>query len=83
MNRFIVAIIGFPLAFLIIVYRVRIKHFTGNIAFAEKYIGTGGTYTLYVILGVLVFILTLMYVTGTLQAFLSGTFGPLFFVPQQ
>lgn len=83
MNKFIVAIIGFPLSFLFIIYRARIKQFTGNVGFAEKYLGAGGTYTLYIILGILIFILTLMYVTGTLQSFLSSTLGPLFFVPQQ
>lgn len=83
MNRIIVAIIGFPLSFLLIIYRARIKQFTGSVGFAEKYLGAGGTYTLYIILGVLVFIFTLMYITGTLQSFLSNTLGPLFFVPQQ
>ena len=33
--------------FLIIVFRARIKDLTGNIGFAEQYLGTGGTWTFY------------------------------------
>jgi hypothetical protein len=83
MDKFLIAIIGFPLSFIFIIYRAKIKNFTGSVAFAEKYLGAGGTYTLYIILGVVIFILTLMYITGTLQSFLAGTLGPLFFVRQQ
>jgi hypothetical protein len=83
MNKFIVALIGFPLSFIFIIYRVKIKRFTGNIGFAEKYLGPGGTYTLILFIGVGIFIATLLYITGTAQSFLKTVFGPIFFMPAE
>lgn len=65
------------LGFLIIVFRPRIKDFTGDIGFAEQYLGPGGTWTFFVILGVALFIGGLMWATGTMQGFLGKTFGSL------
>jgi hypothetical protein len=79
MDKFFFAIIGFPLSFLIIIYRFKIKQFTGDIPFAEKLFGAGGTYTFLVVLGIFTFFATLLYSTGTLQSFLYTTFGPIFF----
>ena len=78
MNKFLIAIIGFPLSFIIIYFRAKIKDFTGDIGFAEQYLGSGGTYTMIFLIGVLTFILTLMYVMGTLQGFLGATVGKIF-----
>ena len=72
------ALIGFPLSFLIIIYRAKIKMFTGDIGFAEKYLGSGGTYSLFVLIGVATFLITLMYITGSLQSVLNSLLGPLF-----
>lgn len=83
MDKFFFGLIGFPLSFLIIIYRSKIKDFTGSIGFAEKYFGMGGTYTLILLLGVIVFIITLLYVTGTLQSFMRTVFGPIFFMPPE
>ncbi|MFC1655401.1 hypothetical protein ACFL3C_00875 [Patescibacteria group bacterium] len=77
MNKVIFALIGFPLSFLIIIYRSKLKNFTGDIGFAEKYLGSGGTYTLFVLIGIGLFFATLMYITGTVQSVLSGLFGPI------
>jgi hypothetical protein len=79
MNKVLFALIGFPLAFLIIIYRERIKAFTGSIGFAEKYLGAGGTYTLYVLLGIIIFFVTLMYITDSFQPMMRSIFGPFFF----
>jgi hypothetical protein len=79
MDKVLFALIGFPLSFLIIIYRAKIKQFTGDIGFAEKYLGAGGTYTLILLIGIGVFFVTLLYITGTWQSFLSKTLGPLFF----
>ena len=83
MNKIIVALVGFPLSFIFIIYRSKIKQFTGNIGFAERYFGAGGTYTLLLIIGIGIFIVTLLYVTGTMQSFLRAVFGPLFFMPNE
>jgi hypothetical protein len=65
------------LGMLILVFRPRIKEFTGNIGFAERYLGPGGTWTFYILLGVAFFIIGLMWGLGTLQDFLLGTFTKL------
>ena len=65
-------------SFLMLKYRGQVKQFTGNIDFAEKYLGSGGTNTLIVIVAILLFVGSLMYVTGTLDSLLQNTFGGLF-----
>ena len=76
--RFLVGIIGIPLGFIIIVYRERIKNFTGSIATFEQWFGTGGTYTGFLIIGFLIVIGSLMYAFGTLQDILYTIFGRFF-----
>jgi len=78
MNKYLVILIFWSLAFVILRFRRKIKEFTGDIAFAEKYLGSGGTNTLIVIIGVLVFILSLMYAVGTLQGITNALLGPFF-----
>jgi hypothetical protein len=68
-------IIGMAIGFLILVFRPQIKDFTGDIGFAERYLGSGGTWTFLAGLGALIFIFSLMWATGTLQSFLTNTFG--------
>lgn len=78
MDRIIVGLFGIPLGVLMMIYRYQIKQYTGDIAFAEQYLGSGGTYTFYVLFGLAVSILSLMYAFGTLQDFFAGTFGRFF-----
>ena len=52
----------------LIVYTEPIKRFTGSIGFAEHYLGSGGTYSFYKLLGVLILIIAVLWVTGTLEA---------------
>lgn len=78
MDRFLAVIIGLPLAFVILYYRRAIKEFIGDVGFAEQYLGMGGTNTLIVIIGFLVFIGSLMYGLGTLQSLVDGTLGMFF-----
>lgn len=71
-------LLGMIVGFLLIIYRPKIKDFIGDIGFAERYLGPGGTWTFLLFFGVAVFILSLMWATGTLQGFLGRTVGPLF-----
>ena len=71
-------IIGMAVGFAIIVFRKHIKNFTGNIGFAERYLGVGGTWTFLLLLGVAIFILSLMWSLGTLQEFLFENVGGIF-----
>ncbi|MFA5792835.1 MAG: hypothetical protein WC897_03115 [Candidatus Gracilibacteria bacterium] len=75
--QIIQGLLGMAVGFLILLFRARIKDFTGDIGFAERYLGPGGTWTLFIIIGVATFILSLMWATGTLQSFTVGTFGSL------
>ncbi len=74
---FLQGLMGCILGFLIVVFRPQIKGFTGDIGFAERYLGPGGTWTFLLFLGILIFILSLMWMFGTLQGFLLDTFGGL------
>lgn len=78
MDRFLVFIIGVPLAFVILYFRRRIRDFVGDVWFAEKFLGAGGTNTFIVIVGILVFVASVMYGLGTLQELLQSTVGKLF-----
>ena len=78
MDNFLVFLLGFVIAIVIIKYRSSIHAFTGDIAFAEKYFGSGGTSTFIVILAVLVFVGSLMYALGTLEGLVNATFGRFF-----
>ena len=75
--RFLVGIIGFPLGIIIIVYRERVKRFTGDMGFAEKWFGSGGTYTAIMLFGFIVTIGSTMYAFGTLQALIMKIIGPV------
>jgi len=76
MNKFVVLIIGSLISFLMLKYRAQVKQFIGDVDFAEKYLGSGGTNTLIVILALLIFVLCLMYSTGTLDSLIpSGVEG--------
>ncbi|HLG25626.1 MAG TPA: hypothetical protein VI588_02430 [Candidatus Gracilibacteria bacterium] len=78
MDRILVALFGIPLGVVIMIYRYSLKGITGDIAFAETYLGSGGTYTLILLIGLACSVLSLMYAFGTLQDFFSGTFGQFF-----
>ena len=78
MDRFFVFIFGMPLGVLIMVYRYQLKQLTGDVPWAEAYLGSGGTYNLFILIGFVVCALSLMYALGTLQDFLTGTVGKFF-----
>lgn len=68
-------LLGMILGALIVVYRPQIKKWVGAIPFAERYLGMGGTYIFLLLLGLGVFVLSLMWALGTLQSFLTNAFG--------
>lgn len=77
MNIFI-GLIVFVLSLLILIYRVPIKHFIGQVEWAERYFGPGGTYTFLLFVSAFLFFLSLMIMTGTLD-FIFGGFLKEFF----
>lgn len=68
MIKGILAIIG---SIFLLKYRERVVRMTGKIGFAEKYLGSGGTYNLMIILSLVFFLYGLAAVTGTLDVILS------------
>ncbi len=78
MKRWIVLIIGWIAAYFILKYRRQVKEFLGEVSFAEKIFGTGGTDTFIILLGILAFILSVMYFMGTFQTIMQDVLGPLF-----
>ena len=77
--RILALILGSVTAYLLLRYRRPIKEFTGDMAIAEKIFGAGGTNTFIVVFALLVFIGSLMYAAGTLDAIIQGTVGRFFF----
>ena len=51
----------------LIVYTRQVKEFTGSFDFAEKWFGSGGTYNFLKLVGLIVIIGSLLWVTGTLD----------------
>ncbi len=78
MDRVLVAIFGIPLGLIIMIYRFQLTQFSGKIQWAEQYLGSGGTYNFYIIAGLAVSVLSLMYSLGTIQSFFTGTLGTIF-----
>jgi len=78
MDKWIVVIICWPIAYLMLKYRRQVKEFTGDIGFAEKIFGMGGTNTFIIIFAILASVLSLMYALGTLQSMFSSVLGPFF-----
>lgn len=65
--RILLGLIGIVLSFLLIVYRVQINHFMGGIEWAERKFGPGGSYTVLVIVALLLFFFSLMYMTNSFE----------------
>ncbi|MEZ4086985.1 MAG: hypothetical protein R3B71_01405 [Candidatus Gracilibacteria bacterium] len=78
MDRVLAFILGVPLGFLIMIYRYKLKQITGDVAWAEQYLGSGGTYNLFILIGLAVTILSIMYAFGSLQELTAGTVGVFF-----
>lgn len=50
----------------------------GRSAWAEQHLGSGGTYLMYKLLGVVIIILSLMSMTGLTEKLILAIFGSLF-----
>jgi hypothetical protein len=77
-KRIIIGVIGIALGLLFIKFREQIHRVTGDVGFAEKYLGQGGTFTFFLLLGSATVILAILYMTGVLQSILPEMFGPYF-----
>ncbi len=64
-----------PAGILMIAYVEKVVRFTGEISFAERWFGSGGTYTFMKLLGLGITLLSIMWVSGGLEIFLHATLG--------
>lgn len=72
MLKILAILVGVPLGMAIIKYRERVETWTGPVLFAEEKLGSGGTYTLIAIIGVLVVGLSIFYAVGALDILLQS-----------
>lgn len=70
--RIVFGLIGLILSFLLLIYRAPIKHFFGEFRWAEERLGPGGTYTVLVVVALLGFIFSLMYMTNSFDLIFGG-----------
>lgn len=82
MQRFFMLLICLGLAFLMLRYTEKLKRLLGDIAFAEKYLGAGGTYTLIKLIALGLIVFGFVYASGQIDvwickygSFLVGTCG--------
>jgi hypothetical protein len=78
MMQILQGLLGMILGIGTLVFRPKIKDFTGDIAFAEQYLGSGGTWTLLLFIGIAIFLGSLMWATGTLQSLFLENFAKFF-----
>lgn len=77
-ERLLIGLIGIPLGFCFIYFRVQIKDFIGNIGWAEKYLGMGGTWLAIVVIGILITVGSFLWMLGVIQDWFVAYFGGIF-----
>jgi len=79
--HFINFLLIFGLGLLLVMYREKVQRFTGSFAFAEKYLGAGGTYNFYLLLGIATMFFSFAYLFGTFDGLIHATVGRFFLTP--
>ncbi len=75
--RIVIGILGIILGIILVLKSEWFFTFFGRIDFADRYLGTeGGTRLMYKIIGILFVFLSLLYMTGGVEAFLTKIFVP-------
>lgn len=65
MDKLWIFLLGLPLGLSVMIYRYKIVQFTGKLEWAEQKLGSGGTYTLLIIIGLVIWIGCMMYALGS------------------
>lgn len=71
-------LVGIGLSYILIRYRKQIIDFTGTWGWAERYLGSGGSYTAVVFMAIGLFFLSITLATGGFDDFGSGGVGKFF-----
>lgn len=77
MQKVFWGLLGLYISFLMIRYREKIVNFTGKIGWAETYLGRGGTYNAMILIAIIFFFWSILYMTGNLD-FIFGGLGKFF-----
>ena len=75
MKTLLAFIICWPVAFLIIKYREYIRGLIGNLTFAEKIFGSGGTYTFLLIFSIFLWLFPILFAFGVFESLTGTPFG--------
>ncbi len=75
---YVTGIIGCVIGFFYLKYSFQIKEIIGNVGFAERYLGPGGTHLMHKIIGLLIIIGSILYAFGGLQSMIAGSLGRFF-----
>lgn len=75
---YVVALLVIAAGFVMIVRTDDVIGFFGRISWAERHLGSGGSISFYKLLGVVVIILAMLWITGLLDDLLTAPFGVLF-----
>ncbi len=78
MKKFLIVIVCWVASFAMLKFRRQVKDFIGNVDFAERFLGSGGTNTLVVLLALVLFFGSIAWATGALGSVLDSFLGPLF-----
>lgn len=62
--KILVLLVVIFLAIIIIMYRERIVRIVGKNQLAERYLGTGGTYTFWILFSLLLIVMALIWLVG-------------------
>jgi hypothetical protein len=80
MDIFLQIVVGLGLTAIGVIalkFNYQLVGMTGNVGFAERYLGAGGTYSLYKIVGVILTIFGLVYATGLGAPVLTWLLSPV------
>lgn len=75
MHPYIAGLLGIIAGITILKYRKRVKDLLGNIGWAEKYLGMGGTHTIIVLAGFLTIVFSILYMFDGLGTVMGSLFG--------
>ena len=72
MEKFLWGFVGIGISYLMVRYRKQVVDWTGKFAWAEHYLGRGGTYNAIVLFSILIFMFSILYMSGSLDFFFEG-----------
>jgi hypothetical protein len=76
--RILLGLLGIIIGLLLIKYREPIYRFSGKFGFAEKYFGSGGTLSFYLVFGSFLVVISIVYASGFLENIIFKLFSRFF-----